>query len=145
LVVFFSYSGDTWETLGSLREALRIGCSVVGVGSGGRLGFLLEGRGLPFFRVSGGFAPRAAFGEMVVAGSVALWSSGVVGPVGRTLRGVGGELSRYRERFRPEVPVSRNRAKRLALSLSGVLPMVYGFNGLESVVRRFKNQLAENA
>src|SRR5215467_3547842 len=145
LVVFFSYSGETWETLGSLREALRIGCPVVGVGSGGKLQVLLEERGLPFFRVSEGFAPRAALGEMIVAGTVALRSSGIVGPVGSSLREVGGELLRSREKLRPEVQVSKNRAKKLGLSLYGMLPMLYGFDNAGSVVRRFKNQLAENA
>src|SRR5262249_22143923 len=32
LAVFLSYSGETWETLEAMRGALRIGCSVAGVG-----------------------------------------------------------------------------------------------------------------
>ncbi len=145
LVVFLSYSGETWETLEALRGALRAGCAVVGVGSGGRLKERIEAEGLPFFQVSRGLAPRAALGEMIVAGSVALQSLGVIGSQSRGLREVGEELVVLREKLGPSVPVVKNRGKQLALTLLGRLPMVYAFASMGSVARRFKNQLAENA
>src|SRR5262249_11923933 len=44
LLVFLSYSGETWETLAALRQALRIGCPLIGVGSGGLMSNLLQRR-----------------------------------------------------------------------------------------------------
>jgi len=145
LVIFLSYSGETWETLEALRGALRTGCAVAGVGSGGRLKESIEAKGLPFFQVSPRLAPRAALGEMIVAGSMALQSLGVTGPQSGGLREVGEELVVLREKLGPGVPVAKNRAKQLALALLGRLPMVYAFVSMGSVARRFKNQLAENA
>jgi len=145
LVVFLSYSGETWETLEALRGALRTGCSVMGVGSGGRLKEHIEAEGLPFFQVSPGLAPRAALGEMIVAGSMALQSLGVTGSQSGGLREAGEELVALREKLAPSVPVAKNRAKQLASTLLGRLPMVYAFASMGSVARRFKNQLAENA
>ncbi len=145
LVVFLSYSGETWETLQALRRALRTGCGVVGVGSGGRLKERIQAKGLPFFQVSRGLAPRAALGEMIVAGSMALQSLGVTGSQSGRLREAGEELVALREKLVPSVPVAKNRGKQLGLALLGRLPMVYAFASMGSVVRRFKNQLAENA
>jgi glucose/mannose-6-phosphate isomerase len=43
LVLATSYSGDTEETLGGVREALESGGTVIGVSSGGQLAEMLEG------------------------------------------------------------------------------------------------------
>ncbi len=145
LVAFLSYSGETWETLEALREALRTGCTVVGVGSGGRLKERIEAKSLPFFQVSPGLAPRAALGEMIVACSMALQSLGVTSSQRAGLREAGEELVVLREKLRPSVPVAKNRGKQLALALLGRLPMIYAFASMGSAARRFKNQLAENA
>ncbi len=144
-VVFLSYSGETWETLDAFGGALRIGCPVVGVGSGGRLKDSVERNGFPFFQVSPGLAPRAALGEMIVAGSSAVQSHGVTRSLESELREAGRELAVSSKKLVPDVPAARNRAKRLAISLLDKLPVVYAFPGMASVARRFKNQLAENA
>ena len=145
LVVFLSYSGETWETLEALRGALRTGCTVAGVGSGGRLKERIEAKGFPFFQVSRGLAPRAALGEMIVAASISLQSHGVTGSRTGEMQQAGSELVDLREKLKPTVPVTKNNGKQLALALLGRLPMIYAFASMGSVARRFKNQLAENA
>ncbi len=145
LVVCISYSGETWETLQAFREALKIGCRVVGVGSGGSLKRLCEKTGLPFYQVSPGGAPRAALARIIVAGCAALTSLGVVGPVEQILRQAGRELTTVRESLGPNIPSSENRAKKLALFMTGRTPLIYAFSRMGSVARRFKNQLAENS
>ncbi len=145
LVVCFSYSGETWETLQSFEDAWRRDCRLAAVGSGGRLDRVCKERGVPFFQVSSGLAPRAALGEMVVAGSSALQHLGGVGQVRQRLLAAGKELAELREKLKPTVPSYNNRAKEFAVLLRDRLPVIYSFQRMSSVARRFKNQLAENS
>jgi len=145
LVVCFSYSGETWETLQAFEEASRRGCRLAAVGSGGRLGKACEARGVPFFQVDSGQAPRAALGQMIVAGSRALQRMGAVGGVRQRLLKTGKELAELRENLKPNVSSSDNKAKEFAFLLKGKMPAIYAFQRMSSVARRFKNQLAENS
>jgi glucose/mannose-6-phosphate isomerase len=60
-----SHSGDTRETLTTLREGVESGATVVGIATGGRLGEFMEARGLPLLVVPAGPPPRAAFGHLL--------------------------------------------------------------------------------
>lgn len=143
--VGLSYSGETRETLRAFREARDRDCLMAGVGSGGRLRTLCRESSIPFFQVGAGLTPRAALGQMVVAGTLALEALGIVANVRGELRAAGEELRRLRSRFRVGVPLSRNRAKQFAVMLRGRFPVVYSLERMSSVARRFKNQLAENS
>ncbi len=145
VVVCFSYSGETWETLQAFQRALRLNCRLAAVGSGGRLEEVCKERRVPFFQVPSGQAPRASLGQMIVAGSRALQHLGVAGNVHQRLRRTGAELAEWRERLKPTIPSSRNKAKAFATLLRGRLPAIYAFQRMSSVARRFKNQLAENS
>jgi glucose/mannose-6-phosphate isomerase len=145
LVFCLSHSGETWETLRAFSQALRLGCQVAAVASGGRLGLACRRRGIPFLQIPSGGTPRAGLGKMVVAGAVALEGVGVVGPVRGRLRRAGEELVGLRAGLEPSVSTSGNRAKMLALSFRDHLPVIYAFSKMACVARRFKNQLAENS
>ena len=65
LVIVASYSGNTEESLSALAAAQSLGCSVVGISSGGTLKSLAakaDGSGFPLVDLPGGFPPRAALG-----------------------------------------------------------------------------------
>jgi len=145
LVVCFSYSGETWETLQAFEDASSRGCRLAAVGSGGRLGKACEVKGVPFFQVGSGQAPRAALGQMIVAGSSALQHMRAVGGVRERLLKTGRELAGLRENLKPAVSSSDNKAKEFAFLLEGKMPVIYEFQRMSSVARRFKNQLAENS
>ncbi len=145
MVVCFSYSGETWETLRSFDDAWKRRCRLAAIGSGGRLGRVCGERGVPFFQVKSGLAPRAALGEMVVAGSSALQYMGLVSGIRKRLLLAGRGMVELREKIKPEIPSSGNGAKEFALLLKDKLPVIYGFHRMSSVARRFKNQLAENS
>ncbi len=145
LVVCFSYSGETWETLQAFEDASRRGCRLAAVGSGGRLGEACGIKEVPFFRVGSGQAPRAALGQMIVAGSSALQHMGAVGGVRQRLLKAGRELAELRKNLKPDVSSSDNKAKEFAFLLKGKMPAIYAFQRMSSVARRFKNQLAENS
>lgn len=77
-----SYSGETWESLASLRAAGARGATVLAVASGGTLERVARESGAPFFRIPEGYAPRAALG----------WLATAVGlPLAAVARGSAGE------------------------------------------------------
>ncbi len=145
LLVAFSYSGDTWETLAAFRKARKRGCPLTAVSSGGMLGILCKRWNVPFLRLDAGVAPRAALTQMVRAGTVALQESGAVSRSIEELAPTGDELQQLRKKVGREVPSSRNKAKLFASKLLGRVPAVYSLYRMASVARRFKNQLAENS
>lgn len=65
LVVAVSYSGNTYETLGALRQAHSRGAMLLGLGSGGTLAEMASAEGFPLLRIAGGLPPRAALFEML--------------------------------------------------------------------------------
>jgi glucose/mannose-6-phosphate isomerase len=145
LFVTLSYSGETRETLAAFREARKRGSGLVAIGTGGKLQKLSEELDVPFLAVRPAPAPRAALGQMVVATAIALHSCGIIQNPKTEIELATRELGRLRNRIQRQVPLSENPAKRLATSLKGRLPVIYAFQRMAGVARRFKNQLAENS
>jgi glucose/mannose-6-phosphate isomerase len=145
LFVALSYSGETGETIAAFREARKRGANLVAIGTGGKLQELCEDLGVSFLEVQSAPAPRAALGQMVVATTIALHEHGIIQDPKIEINLAIRELGRLRTRIQRQVPISQNPAKRLAESLKGHLPVIFGFRRMASVARRFKNQLAENS
>jgi len=143
LVIGISYSGDTEETLSSIKIALERGARLLLISSDGELERLAKGHGVPFIKIPGGLQPRAALGYLLV-------------PVLKLLSGAGlfseGELLRLPEflqgmktRWGRTVPLGDNRAKRLAQGLYGKIPLIYGVEGTtDAVALRWKTEVNEN-
>ena len=144
LFVAISYSGNTSETLSGFAAAKRRGCATIGIGTGGKLADLCLKFRVPFIRVEPALAPRAALSQLIVGTSIAL-SDLATPPTIRELNEAGRDLARIRIRLRREAPSERNQAKRFASKLLGHFVVVYSLQGMSSVGRRFKNQLAENS
>ena len=145
LLIAFSYSGNTWETLEAFHMARRRGSSLVAVSSGGKLEKLCEKWDVPLLRLDTGLAPRAALTQMIRAGTVALQESGATSGSIEELARTGDELRQLRKRIGTDVSSSKNKAKLFASKLLGKVPAVYSLYRMASVARRFKNQLAENS
>ncbi len=60
-----SYSGETTETLTTLRDGLERGARVIGISSGGKFTDLFTNEKLPLLKVPEGMPPRAAFGFLL--------------------------------------------------------------------------------
>ena len=145
LFVALSYSGETSETLAAFREAKKRGSSLVGIGHGGSLASLCSGSKAPYIQVESSLAPRAALGQLIVATALALEEADLIRSTRREMSSAARELVRLRRRCRIETPLKDNPAKYFALELLGHLPVLYALQSMSSVVRRFKNQLAENS
>ena len=96
LVLSTSYSGNTEETIDATEAAIGLGCSVVGMSSGGALQTLLESSNQIWIELPGGQPPRSAFGHIFGAQVALSWKLGITSPpddldsmIGRLVEAVG--------------------------------------------------------
>lgn len=136
VVIAISYSGNTYETLACVQQALRQGMRVIGISSGGRLKQLCKQHKLQWIQIPAGLPPRAALPYLLFAALKLL---------GKGKRGCLEALSvlkAMREEFRPN---KSNDAMRFALQLKSSMPCIYAPFSLKGVAERFKSQLNENS
>ena len=143
-LVVVSYSGNTEETLAAAAQGIKLGCRLVAVTSGGALAALARNAGAAVFEVPSGLPPRGAFGHLfgILAEVGAEW---VTGDMDDELDQATTHLRAIRARLAPAVPVTRNRAKRLAVRMKGSTPIVYGAPPFNAIAKRWQTQLNENA
>jgi len=145
LVIASSFSGETSETLSSVDEAIRRGCRMLAITSGGRLGALCDEHAIAKASVPAGFQPRAALGHLTFTMLGALEAAGLVpaiaGDVHETLASVRGLIAG----MTPDVPLADNPAKELADWLGDRVAVIWGAEGVGAVAAmRWKTQMNEN-
>lgn len=147
LVVTCSYSGNTEETLSAAEQARRRGARILGISSGGRLADWARRHGAPLLKIPPGLPPRSALGYVAFGPLGLLSRLGWIRRDGLAVESACAALDRFiRGRLVPAVRASHNPAKRLAQSLAGRLPVVYGASdGWEGVTYRWRTQLEENS
>ena len=145
LVYVVSYSGNTEETLRQYQEALERGCPVLCFCSGGQLSRSASLRKLSVFKYPKGYQPRAAiahqfFSLAAISHRLGLVGDDLWGEVDEALAVLDG-LCRE---MGPTIPMENNPGKRLAESLHGYIPFIYGSDVLQSVAYRYGTQFNEN-
>lgn len=145
LFVAISYSGETRETLGQFDQARRQGAELVAIASGGELLSKVKNEGIPYLRVPPELLPRIALPEMVAAVMFVLGSAKILGNLPRLFSEAAKSVKQEVERVKASVPSNQNEAKSLAQHLVDKLPLLIGDEEYASVLRRFKNQINENA
>ena len=145
MVVAISYSGNTEETLVAFSEALKRGCMVIAITSGGYLASLCRKTGVPLLEVPGGRVTRMSFPYLFFPLLVFLERSGLARGLCDLAERAAGLLSSMAKDLGPETPTEENEAKRLASRLVGTVPLVYGFGWLKAVAYRLKTQFNENS
>jgi glucose/mannose-6-phosphate isomerase len=144
LVVCASYSGDTEETLASFEAAGLRGAPRVAVTTGGELARLARAEDVPVIGVPSGFQPRAAVVYMTVAALECAHLAGAAPPMRGELESAGTLLSQLVLDWAPDAP-GDPEPQRLAQSLQGRNPIVYGGRVTRAAARRWRSQLNENA
>jgi glucose/mannose-6-phosphate isomerase len=145
LVIASSYSGDTSETLGAVAEAIRRGCRMLAITSGGHLASLCEEREIAAARVPKGFQPRAALGHLTFAMLGALEAAGLLPSLEADVRETVSSVEGLASGMGPETPTSDNPAKELASWLGDRVPVIWGAEGIGAVAAmRWKTQCNEN-
>ena len=144
LVLAFSYSGKTEETLAAFAEAKKKGAMLAAMSTGATLQEMAERYGAPFAKLTGGLQPRAALPASFGTSALLLDRLGLLNaekPLRnalQTLRDVVADVT-------PDVPSAKNEAKRTALALQDTVAGVYAAGALAPAARRLANQLNENS
>jgi len=144
VLIAVSYSGNTEETLSATTEGIKLGCRVVAITSGGTLRSLAAKNGMAVHEVPKDLPPRGAFGYLFGI-LPALGEELVYGNLHGELEQAIVHLRALRDRYRPEAPVSRNRAKSLAVRLRTAIPVIYAAAPFVAIAKRWQTQLNENA
>jgi len=145
LFAAISYSGETIETLGQLDQAAKRGAKLAAISSGGELLSRAKERAIPHLRIPSNIPPRVALPELTAAVMFTLGSASILKNTQELLSGAASRVNDLINQSGPEVPSTKNQAKKWALALHDKLPLIVGDEEYGSVLRRFKNQINENA
>ncbi|MBU2611643.1 MAG: bifunctional phosphoglucose/phosphomannose isomerase [Chloroflexi bacterium] len=155
LVIASSHSGNTEETLDSFEAALKNGCRLLAISTGGELAKRAEAAKVSLWQFEHKGQPRAAvgfsFGLLLAAfarlGLMGDLSEATTDPQGmlREVANTVAAMKKQQETLRAEVPVAQNPAKRMAGQWMGRWVNVFGSGRLAPVARRWKGQINELA
>jgi len=145
LVICSSHSGNTEETLDAYETALKNGCRILAISTGGKLSEEAAGADVPVWKFEHKGQPRAAVGFSFGLILRALLRLGLVPDAGADVAGAVKAMKSQQLSLTAESPVSKNPAKRLAGQLVGRWVTVVGAGALAPVARRWKGQINEVA
>jgi glucose/mannose-6-phosphate isomerase len=140
LVLFVSYSGNTWETLAAYDAARRRGLPCVVVSSGGELARRAERDGVAHAAIPPGLPPRAALG--LILGVL----TGILDPA--FPESYEGRLSTVASRLKgrqSEFASPKGSPAGLARRVGHRTPTILAPSEFRSVARRWMTQIEENA
>jgi glucose/mannose-6-phosphate isomerase len=145
LVIASSHSGNTEETLSGFGQAVKNGCRVRAVTTGGKLAQAARQAGAPIWQFDHAGQPRAAVGYSFGLLLGALARLDLIEDPAAELEAAVQAMRAQQVSIHAAVPADLNPAKRMAGQLYGRYVMVYGADILEPVARRWKGQVSEIA
>jgi len=138
LVFAVSYSGNTEETISAYRSAVRRGCKVITISSGGKLQELSKMNKNPHIKVPQGVQPRVSIPYLFIPILNVLSYSGIIDDQEKIIKKCYAELKSASEKI-------ENGSKDLAAKLKGKLPLIYSSNRIFCVAEKWKTDINENA
>jgi len=146
LIFTVSYSGNTEETISTLKKCLEAKARIIALTSGGKLAVLSQENNFPVIKVPAGIQPRAAISYLFFPILKALERLGLIKERSSEIEETISVLQDLSREYCAKSPSENNFAKKVALSLYQHLPLVYGSEGLlEAVAMRWKTQINENS
>jgi len=148
LIFACSYSGNTEETLSAYKLAKKRGAKIISITSGGRLSELSLRDSTPCILLPKGMPPRTAIGYMVIIPHIALAKLKLTQRSDKAIRAAMDLLTSLRDKhLKPDIPKSKNMARKIASALHKKFVVVYGSSGSvsESAAVRWKQDLNENS
>jgi len=146
LILVSSYSGNTEETLSAFEDASKRGAKIICMTSDGKGEEISSRKKIPCVHLPKGFQPRAAMGYSFVPVLTMLERFGLVEDEETNIDEAREFLAENRSKYRAEVGVGRNEAKKLAMKLHRKLPVIYAScDRFDAVSTRWKGQFCENA
>lgn len=145
LVFALSYSGNTEETLTTVKESARRKSQIICITSGGKLKELAIEKKYPLFLIPSGYQPRAALPYLLVPLLASFEKMGLAESVAGEIKEAVALLQKLREEYRVERPARNNPAKQLARKLQKKIPLIFGTAGTTgAAAMRLKTQFNEN-
>jgi glucose/mannose-6-phosphate isomerase len=145
LVIASSHSGNTEETLDSFDHALKVGCTLLVVCTGGKLAQEAAKANIPVWKFDHSGQPRVAVGYSFGL-LLALFSRlGLIPDQAAEIAGAVEAMREQQKNLVASIPAARNPAKRYAGQLVGRWVTVFGSGVLAPVARRWKTQINELA
>ena len=145
LVICSSHSGNTEETLAAFEAARAAGCRILCVSTGGKLAATAKQAKLPLWVFEHNFQPRTAVGYSFGLLLAAAFRLGLLPDPSKELEGAVTAMKEQQANLLPEVPDTRNSAKRMGGQFMGRWTTVFGAGLMAPVARRWKTQINENA
>ncbi len=145
LVFANSYSGNTEETLTAFLEAIKRKCTVLAVTSGGQLGEFCKKLHIAQVTIPSGLQPRAAIPYLFFPFLILMQKLGLVSNIEDEMEETINILKKVAKANAPEIPITNNKAKQLAVDIQGTIPVIYGFRQYTSIAHRLKAQFNENS
>ncbi|MCK5112811.1 MAG: bifunctional phosphoglucose/phosphomannose isomerase [Thermoplasmatales archaeon] len=146
LAIFFSYSGNTEETLSAFKIASQKKCKIVSISSGGKLQELSEKRGVAHIKIPSGFQPRAAvayslFTLIVILKRTGLLKNTIESDIEETIAITQDVIDNNKK----SVVEESNLSKQMARKILNTIPQIYGWGFYYPIATRWRQQLNENS
>lgn len=140
LIIASSYSGNTEETIGAVKELINTGIKIVSVTSGGSLYDISVENGFDIVRIPDNWpAPRACLGYSIVA------QLSILNKLGLFELDYEKELLESIKLLKKESDSIKDEAKNISDRLIDKFPIIYSNSDFEPLAIRFKQQLNENS
>lgn len=146
-VICCSYSGNTAETLSMLNQAMKSKAEkIVLISSDGKLSEIAKSKRIPFIKLEKVPMPRASLPLVFSAVAAVCDQIGLSRNAGSSMMIASDSCKRFiRRQLSIDVPTEKNIAKQIAHSVHGFVPVAIAPSTMESVSRRWKTQMNENA
>jgi len=146
LFIASSYSGNTEETLATVRQAVKCKAEIIGISSGGKLEEICNKGDYLHIKIPAGIPPRQALGYLFFPLLILFDKLGLISVKKEDLDETGHLLQELAERYNPEKSLGNNLAHHIAQSIYHAIPIIYtGAPHLYPVPVRWRNQFNENA
>ncbi|MCI0472264.1 MAG: bifunctional phosphoglucose/phosphomannose isomerase [Ignavibacteria bacterium] len=145
LAVISSYSGNTEETISAFWDALKKGCKIICITSGGEVEKLAKKNKCMLIKIPGGLQPRCAVGYSFFTLLVLFEKAGFIPDQTEEINDVIINLEESLEDY-TSTDFETNEAIIIAAEIKGKLPVIYSSVDIMDVVNlRWRGQISENA
>jgi len=146
LNIFFSYSGNTEETISAFKIASQKKCRIITISSGGKLQELSKKREVAHIQLPAGYQPRAAiayslFSLIVILKRVGLLRNDIETETNDTIFAIKELIYGINKTVAEE----HNLAKQIARQIFNTIPQIYGWGIYTPIATRWRQQFNENS
>jgi glucose/mannose-6-phosphate isomerase len=147
LLLFLSYSGNTFEVLHFLNQVLEknLKPKILSILGGGQLEKICQKEKLPFYKFKGTGPSRANFGYLLFGSLVFLKKIEKLKIAKENLEQFKEIMGQFNKIFLPQEKTENNIAKFLACQIFDRMPIIVGGSNLFPVAARWKKELNENS